>query len=312
MLAIRDGDQLEVFEDSHFMDVHWNVAECDASLRESEFSLERPAGRAGQIDITDAGHVEMTSFVDELHRQLSFVTDEPGWTLPMLANWIDREIPHPDIPQTFSSLFIHKALEALCENRGIALDQLARQKFPLARAIEAKIDSHRREQRKRSYNMMLFGTEAASIEVSLECCLTYDENRYPPSRYYEGGYRFGKHLYTLPGELRFDGEEFECAVFLDQLTDVEVWVRNLERMPESAFWLQTSTDRFYPDFVARLTDGRILVVEYKGVHLWSNDDSKEKRAFGKLWADRSSGTCIFVMPNGTDSNAITSVIGSSE
>jgi type III restriction enzyme len=46
--------------------------------------------------------------------------------------------------------------------------------------------------------------------------------------------------------------------------------------------LPTSSDRFYPDFVAKLEDGRILVVEYKDEHLWSNDDSKEKRALGEL------------------------------
>ena len=74
--------------------------------------------------------------------------------------------------------------------------------------------------------------------------------------------------------------------------------------PESAFWLQTSSDKFYPDFVAMLDDGRILIVEYKGEHLWSNDDSKEKRAIGELWADRSDGKCLFLMPKGPDWGAI--------
>jgi len=34
--------------------------------------------------------------------------------------------------------------------------------------------------------------------------------------------------------------------------------------------------------VAELTDGRILVVEYKGEDRWSNDDSRQKRAVGEL------------------------------
>ena len=59
----------------------------------------------------------------------------------------------------------------------------------------------------------------------------------------------------------------------------------------------------------KVTDGRILVVEYKGLHLWSNDDSKEKRAVGDLWAARSKGTCLFVMPNGPDYAAIARTIG---
>ncbi len=73
------------------------------------------------------------------------------------------------------------------------------------------------------------------------------------------------------------------------------WVRNLERQPETSFWLPTSTDRFYPDFVAELTDGRILVVEYKGADRYSNDDSREKRDIGAVWAAASNGRCRFVM-----------------
>ncbi len=55
-----------------------------------------------------------------------------------------------------------------------------------------------------------------------------------------------------------------------------------KRRPAHAFWLQTATDRFYPDFVALLKDGRYLVVEFKGEHLWSNADSMEKRDVGGL------------------------------
>jgi type III restriction enzyme len=70
------------------------------------------------------------------------------------------------------------------------------------------------------------------------------------------------------------------------------------------------TDKFYPDFIAELTDGRILVVEYKGADRWSNDDSKEKRAVGELWADRSQGKCLFIMPQGPDWPAIEAKINS--
>jgi len=92
---------------------------------------------------------------------------------------------------------------------------------------------------------------------------------------------------------------------------VGCWIRNLGSRPETSFWLQTSTDRFYPDFVARLRDGRIFVVEYKGEDRWSNDDSKEKRALGELYADRSGGRCLFVMPKGPDWPAITACVGKS-
>jgi type III restriction enzyme len=104
-----------------------------------------------------------------------------------------------------------------------------------------------------------------------------------------------------------NGEEAECAAFIDGLKEVEYWVRNVERSDYS-FWLPTSSDKFYPDFVVQLKDNRILVVEYKGERDWSTDDSKEKRIVGELWAERSRGRCLFVMPKGRDWQAITEAI----
>ena len=45
-----------------------------------------------------------------------------------------------------------------------------------------------------------------------------------------------------------------------------------------------------------LTDGRILVDEYKGAFL--AEGVKEKRMIGKLWAEASCGQCLFRMPIG--------------
>ena len=308
MLAIRIDGQLELFDESHFLDVPWNLAECDASLSEREFPSESTVGLAGDIDVTDEGQVEMTNFVRELHEQLTMIAVEPGWTVPALANWIDHKVPHPDIPRSQSSLFIHNALTGLMDSRGLDLEQLARQKFRLAKAVEKKIHGHRAEQRVKAYQTMLYGSEPADMVVDPDIALTFDEDRYAPNWFYEGGYRFSKHLFRMIGELKSEGEEFECAVFLDQMDEVQAWVRNLERRERSSFWMQTSTDRFYPDFVALLKDGRILVAEYKGADRWSNDDSKEKRAVGELWAERSGGKCLFVMPNGKDWEAIASIV----
>ena len=78
-------------------------------------------------------------------------------------------------------------------------------------------------------------------------------------------------------------------------------MRNVDRKP-NALWLQLSGRRFYPDFVAMLTDGRTLVVEYKGKHL--EQDASEKRVIGELWAEASGGHCIFAMPVANDFSAI--------
>jgi len=65
------------------------------------------------------------------------------------------------------------------------------------------------------------------------------------------------------------------------------------RASNSAFWLPTTTGRTYPDFVAKLTNGRLLVVEYKGGHLLA--DATAKNAIGALWQGASEGRGVYAM-----------------
>ncbi len=68
-------------------------------------------------------------------------------------------------------------------------------------------------------------------------------------------------------------------------------MRNVDRTP-GAYRLPTSTDYFYPDFVAELQDGRQLVVEYKGQE---TADSIEKDNIGLKAEETSGGKLLFLM-----------------
>jgi type III restriction enzyme len=83
-------------------------------------------------------------------------------------------------------------------------------------------------------------------------------------------------------------------------------VRNTVKQPNS-FWLQTSSDKFYPGFVAMLKDGRFAVIEYKGADRWK--DADQDQLVGNLWADRSHGRCLFVMLTNMELGAIDRAIG---
>jgi type III restriction enzyme len=305
LLAVRVNGQLELFDDSFFLDHEWDLAQCDATLPEAELALTSPDAERGEVDVDEVGEIR---FVRDLHEQLSFLGMEPGWTVASLAIWLDRNIWHRDVPQAQSSLFIHRALTGLIETRGLGIGQLARIKYRLKNAIECAIDRYRAAAARQAYQQWLFGPDAGAIEVDANFVLTMSSDRYGPHLPYSGPLHFRKHLFNVIGDLEAEGEQFECAEFLDRLPEVKHWVRNIERDPNS-FWLQTSTDKFYPDFVALLEDGRILVVEYKGEDRWSNDDSKEKRAVGELWAERSNNRCMFVMPKGRDFALIKTTIG---
>lgn len=230
---------------------------------------------------------------------MTLLVPEQGWTRESLVSWLDRQTRHVDITRSQSAPFIDRAIGNLIENRALSVEQLARNKFRLAKSLAAKIDQHRSAEYRKSYERLLFGTASDKIDVSRKFCFELEEGRYAPNWYYQETYRFSRHYFPRVGELKSEGEEYDCAVFVAMLPGVRYWVRNIERSPYS-FWLQTSTDKFYPDFVALLHDGRVLVVEYKGADRWSNDDSKEKHTLGQLWADRSEGWCLFVMPKGTN------------
>jgi type III restriction enzyme len=307
-LAVPVDGILEPFDETHFLTEVWDLTGCDPSLSADDFPLDVVDGTSGEIDVGQDGRLEMSA-ISELHQQLSLVSPEPGWTIPSVVNWLDHQIPHRDITQTQSSLFIHKVVTELMETRGLSIEQLGRVKFRLRNAVAALVDRRRAAYRTSAFQRALFSSEALEVHVSPECCFTYEDARYAPNWYYPGNWPLQNHYFPVVGELKGDGEEFECALFVSGMPQVKHWVRNLERRPEASFWLQTSTDKFYPDFVAELKDGRYLVVESKGEDRWSNDDSKEKRAVGELWAERSGGGCIFVMPKGKDFSAIRRAIG---
>lgn len=158
-------------------------------------------------------------------------------------------------------------------------------------AAAEKIDKHRRTAVASAYQQVLFA-DAEAVETDPQVCFTYPLEQYPAHRLYQGRTRFGKHYYELPAEL--NDEEASCAALLDNLPQVRFWVRNLVR-DRYSFWLPLVSGKFFPDFVALLTNGRILVVEYKGEHLRDAHDATAKQAIGEIWAAQGEGRCLFLM-----------------
>jgi type III restriction enzyme len=302
-LMVQRGQMYFDFEASRFLETPWHLSECDAELSEAEFPSEFNTGDRGEIGLSHEGRLEMR-FLGKLHQQMSFLAPDKNWDTTRLADWLDRTIEHWDILRRESFPFLQRLVQHLIEVRGIPIEVLIRNKYAIKDAAAAKIDSHRQDVHRGAYQNLLLPECETPVVVSPDHCFSFDPHRYPCNTHYTGIYQFQKHYYPHVGDLKADGEEFRCAQFTDALPEVKYWVRNLERQPLYSFWFQTLTDKFYPDFVGLLTDGRYLVVEYKGEHLWSADDAREKREIGELWEARSGGQCLFIMPKGPDFNAI--------
>lgn len=295
-LFLNVQGELQLAEEELILDLGgWTLNDRVAELSAAEFSIRETAER-WEVDLygENVGYKHLDQNI-----QLEIGLLKLDWTDLQLSCWLDRQCRQPDLTQTVLLEFCRKLVAFLVETRRLALNDLVRFKYQLAKAVQQKIAAYRREAYAAGYQDCLFGPQAQA-ETGFADGFAFDKRPYPAAWFYKGSYRFQKHFFGGIGELDSKGEEFECARIIDTLPQVKHWVRNLATRPQTSFWLPTSTDRFYPDFVAELQDRRILVIEYKGEHLADTQDTKEKRNVGQLWAEKSNGTGLFLMAEKRD------------
>ena len=286
-----DGDLLP-FDKELVLDASaWDLSQYPVDL--SDIRLN-DTSKTFEFDVQ--GGTLKVSFIGEQQLELTLASVE--WTENDLIRWLDQELQRRDtrrdIRQEASLAWLRQCVRQLLGRSGIDLALLVRAKFLLARSLAEKRDGCRTRAYNEGYQEMLFGPNAHP-ETSFDYSFRYDPNVYPLRTVYAGKYRFAKHFYPVVGDLESQGEEFDCAFALDTQSAIKHWVRNLARQETASVWLQTKTDKFYPDFVAELLDGRILMVEYKGSPYETNDDSDEKRLLGELWESKSNGRALFLM-----------------
>lgn len=284
-----DGE-LELAEKETLLDfAGWNLTDYPAELSEGEFRLTE-TGVQWEIDLNLAGKIVERTVEEADQENLDLV--DTGWTVPALCQWLEKKVRQADITQPIMLEFVRRAVSFLIDKRNIPITALVRWRFVLSKLLQQRIATHRQTASKSCYQQTLFAPQAA-VEVSFNYAFDFAPNGYAPHWNYAGHpYEFKKHFYSSVGELKNSGEEYECAKVIDMAKQIKHWVRNLERR---GFWLPLAEGKFYPDFVAELNDGRILVVEYKGADRITNDDSEEKNNIGKLWEARSNGKGIFLM-----------------
>jgi len=207
---------------------------------------------------------------------------------------LERQVRAPGLTQTETQAYVQKLVSHLLHDRGFVLTGLIRSRFQLGQMISKRIDSVVAGARSQAFQNLLFGRTDAQLAHDPVWTFRFQKGRYPVRAPYTGRWEFKHHFYTDIADLKPSGEEFDCAVALDRDPAIRHWVRNLVQQPNFAFWLPTATDYFYPDFVAELLSGQLLVVEYKGGDYVSNDDSREKRLVGERWAQTTGQRFVMV------------------
>lgn len=291
LLSFEQTGFFDVFDESPLLDADWEIDDFDPVLTESEFSKDVEAMRRARLSISQLEKIECDVY-DRLDSQLALFGLEQGWTTVDLVGWLDRNltVPYADVGQKVA--WLNAAVTHLLEGRSFELDELAYRKFRLRGALERKLVAGLTLAKQQVFDGLFDEPDAFSLRE--EHAITFELGRYGYDLPYAGLLPLKRHFFPVIGNLKGSGEEFNCAEYIaNQLENVAWWVRNVEKKPHS-FWLQTASDKFYPDFVIRMKDGLTLVVEYKGGHISESRDSREKKQIGELWANRSSGDYRFV------------------
>lgn len=291
LMAQVQGDL--IFADSERLSEYfdWSLKDNSAQLSPAEFSL---AETSDGFEIDLDGNT-LTLRPTDQSDQLMLDVPVDGWTTSGLVTLLARQVRTQDIPASDMIRWLTDVVAFLNDDRHIPLSALMRCRFILARKLKDKVSALRQAARTNAYQTCLFSPDAAP-QVSFDSGFRFFDGMFAGVPRYRGSYRFPKHFLGDDQVAAFDGkeeggDEFKAAQQIDAMTEIEYWVRNVSGHP-NAFKLPTASGWTYPDFVAKLKDGRVLVVEYKGDHLVK--EAAEKRAVGELWQSASDGKGVYV------------------
>lgn len=289
VLAWHQGDLLVEAGESSVLEGSWSLCDAPADLSATDLPRELETMQRASLGMTKDGRVKLDPG-DKLDVQMAMFVRQPT-SEPELLWWLERQLRESAVEPTELANWLSGAIRYLREQRGFTIEELAYRKFRLRDALADRIKAASHRATTQGFLALLGDEEHLSVDARLEKSFSW--GRYAWDRLYVGPWTLKRHFYTQIGNLDSDGEEFECARFIaNDLKGVRYWIRNIERKPGS-FSLPTSTDRFYPDFLICMDGGGIVVAEYKGAHLASSDDSKEKKHIGEIWERHSRGRCAF-------------------
>jgi len=286
----RDGITLTLEAEHCLGMTGWNPLDYYRAIGKDEFAADEQA----QVWVVDVENEKLSIQQRRAEQQLLLSGVPTELDVTDLAVNLERALFEKLQGQYLAEGSLRKyllnALQDLLQRDDMDLPRLVRARPILEQLFAVRLLAARKKAYKAAFERQLF-VDDGSVCVSLDQYTFSFPAQYPVCELYDGRMVFDKHYYRDIGKM--NSEEVTCALVLDQHARVKYWVRNVERQPRYAFYLPTSSDYFYPDFVARLDDGRIFVVEYKGRLLEDSDDTREKTAVGKAWA-KASGN-LFLM-----------------
>lgn len=308
LLAWSQGDIFCELGEAPALEGTLALAEVEATLDNASFPREMETLQRARLRLGDAEKLKLDP-LEQLDVQLGLFGVRDTASIEDLQWTLEQRLAAQDLDPEDLTAWLSGALRHLLEVRGFSSNELVYQRVKLIDVLAQRIAHARRHGQQQRFLGLLGDETRMSADARLQC--VFSAGRYAWDWQYNGFVTLPRHFFPQIGNLQSQGEEFECADFIaNRLDGVRDWVRNIERKP-GAFSLPTSHQRFYPDFLVRMADGRVLVVEYKGAHLYDNPEQVEKRRIGELWARRAGERFHFVMPKRKDWGMIRAALDAS-
>ena len=210
-----------------------------------------------------------------------------------LIVWLDQRIRKKNYEQAEKRKYILKFIKSMIKNTKYTLKDLAINCHVLQNEIEKKISEVELKKAEKTWKKLITNKALSLSQIHYKFPTTMILENTSPDK-------FNRHLYEKAGNM--NKEEYDLATKIDLCKDnVKWWYRNIEK---KNFFIQGwEPRRFFPDFIIETKKGKIIIVEYKGGHLISNDDTNYKKKLGFNWAELAGKNYQFYVIGKGDVNA---------
>ena len=219
----------------------------------------------------------------EIQTKLKFIYKDKQFNEQELITWLDQKTPFKVLDTIQKRKFIQKIIKNLLDDSNNSLAELSVGRYILQDRIKEIIEEILTEKAKKSFDKLkndgkLIIDKSVSF-VPKDKIKMYNFFKNP----------FQRHFYKYAHKL--NGEEEEFAYLIDNLENVDVWYRNVEKID---FYIQGwRRGRFCPDFIVKTKKGNYIVLEYKGKDRETNEDTQYKVELGKIWEELDKGNYYF-------------------
>lgn len=255
-------------------------AEVDFQIAEDNRIVKIDIGREGELVRDAAG-------------KLGLVYHYKDFTKEDLLSWFREKVQRGFISMEEMGAYLKKVTEKLLAC--YKLNELSIRRYQIMESIKKKINKIVDDLTEKNFKELAKKQSLAVSGEQFSLGETISLLQISPDN-------FDKHLYEKAGKM--NKEELDFAGRLNAFENIHWWFRNPEM---SGFYIQGwKKNKFYPDFIAKTKSGKYILLEYKGEHIATGEDSDYKKAIGEQWGKLGNDNCHFEW---VEKSGIDNVIG---